>query len=184
VDIDDPELDPRLAAQYDLDNPWGEDLDFFVALIAAHPGCRVADVGCGTGRLTVALAADGQVVTGVDPNPAFLAIAAAKEGAARVRWIRGTSADLPHSSFDVVLMTSHVAQEFLSDEEWAANLSNIKRALVPGGTVAFDARDPAARAWESWATGPAVQGLPDGSVLRSSTTLRYVTKSPGSRARC
>jgi hypothetical protein len=29
MDINDPELDPRLAAQYDLDNPWGEDLDFF-----------------------------------------------------------------------------------------------------------------------------------------------------------
>ena len=53
------------------------------------------------------------------------------------------------------------------------NLSNIHRALVPSGIVAFDTRDPAARAWESW-TGPAVQRLPGGSVLRSSTTLRYV----------
>ena len=109
MDIDDPELDPRLAAQYDLDNQWGEDLDFFVALVADRPKRRVADVGCGTGRLTVALALDGHAVTGVDPNPAFLAIAATKEGASCVRWIRGTSASLPSDSFDVVLMTSHVA---------------------------------------------------------------------------
>ena len=40
--------DPRLAEIYDLDNPWAEDTDFYLAL--AEPGpCRVLDLGCGTG---------------------------------------------------------------------------------------------------------------------------------------
>ena len=81
MDINDPELDPRLAAQYDLDNPWGEDIDFFLAFVAGHGDPHVADIGCGTGTLTIRLALEGHAVTGVDPNPVFLAIAAAKHGA-------------------------------------------------------------------------------------------------------
>jgi SAM-dependent methyltransferase len=145
-----------------------------LTLAADRAAARVADVGCGTGTLTVALALQGHVVTGADPNPAFLAIAAAKEGAERVRWVRGTSGALVTGSFDMVLMTSHVAQEFLSDEEWLTNLNHIHRALVPGGIVAFDTRDPAARAWEYWTSGDVVQLLPADWALHSSTTLRFV----------
>lgn len=169
----DPELDPRIAAQYDVENVWAEDDDFFLGLVTDRPGCRVLDVGCGTGRLTTAIARGGHAVVGVDPNPSFLALARAKPGGDRVSWIRGTAADVPEASFDVALMTSHVAQVFLDDSAWADVLASIHRALVPGGLLAFDTRDPAARAWESWpAEIHAV--LPDGSVLDISTTKTFV----------
>lgn len=170
---DDPELDPRLAAQYDLDNPWADDDEFFLGLANRSPASRIADIGCGTGRLTTALALAGHAVTGVDPNPAFLALARAKPGAERVAWVRGTAADLPPEAFDLALMTSHVAQVFLGDDEWLGQLREVRRVLVPGGRLAFDTRDPAARAWERWPRGRSRTTLPDGTVLDSDTTMAF-----------
>jgi len=147
--IDNPELDAQLAALYDAENGWRDDDEFFLRLADLAPGLRVLDLGCGTGRLTIALAQRGHRVMGIDPNPAFLNIARDKPGAERVTWVRGTSADAPDDTFDLVLMTSHVAQEVLTDDEWTAVLRDLHRTLVAGGTLAFDTRDPAARAWES-----------------------------------
>ena len=47
-------------------------------------------------------------------------------------------------------MTANVAQVFLTDVEWAATLDGIRRALRPRGTLVFETRDPAQRAWERW----------------------------------
>ncbi len=45
-------------------------------------------------------------------------------------------------------MTNHVAQLITDDAEWAALLADLHRALVPGGRLVFDSRDPAARSWK------------------------------------
>jgi hypothetical protein len=47
-------------------------------------------------------------------------------------------------------MTGNVAQVFLDDAEWAATLGAIHGALRPGGHLAFESRNPEARAWERW----------------------------------
>ena len=47
-------------------------------------------------------------------------------------------------------MTGNVAQVFLDDAEWAATLRAIGAALRPGGTLAFESRNPDDRAWERW----------------------------------
>jgi ubiquinone/menaquinone biosynthesis C-methylase UbiE len=177
---------PSIAAAYDAENAWGRDDDFFLAVAAETPGSRVLDLGCGTGRLTVALATAGHDVTGVDPAGAMLAVARTKAGAERVQWIEGTVAAAPTRSFDLALMTSHVAQVFVADAVWSETLRHLARALVPGGRLAFDSRDPAARAWEQW-TGVTSVGegtvsftsaneLPDGSVLAVDSTLRFRTE--------
>ncbi len=143
--------DPRLVEVYDATCPWSHDDDFFVSVVEdAGPGRRALDLGCGTGRLALGFAARGHTVTGVDPARASLAAARAKPGAERVTWIEGTSAVLPDRAFDVAVMTSHVAQFFVADTEWAAVLADLHRALVTGGRLAFDARDPADRGWERW----------------------------------
>ena len=64
----------RLAGVYDLDNPWGQDNDFYFGL-AGPVISRVLDLGCGTGTLCCALAQRGHQVTGVDPASPMLAIA-------------------------------------------------------------------------------------------------------------
>ncbi len=159
--------DPRLVAVYDADFGWSREDEFFLAVVGETPGARVLDLGCGTGRLTLGLAAAGHRVTGVDPARASLDAARAKPGADRVTWIEGTAATLPEEAFDVALMTSHVAQFLVDDDEWRAALAGLRGALVPGGRLVFDTRDPRAREWEAWNprdTRHAV-ALPDGSSV-------------------
>ena len=141
---------PRLVEVYDAEFGWSREDSFFLSVAGAAPRGRVVDVGCGTGRLALGLAAAGFSVTGVDPARASLDAARAKPGAGRVAWIEGDVRSLPVETFDVALMTSHVAQFLVADEDWHGALDALRRCLVPGGRLAFDTRDPRARAWERW----------------------------------
>ncbi len=169
-------LDPRLVAVYDAECPWSRDDDFFLSVVDETPAARVLDLGCGTGRLALGLAAAGHTVTGVDPARASLEAARGKPGAERVTWIEGTSPALPDASFDVAVMTSHVAQLFVADDEWRATLADLERALVPGGRLAFDTRDPRARRWERWNRVDSQRrvALPDGRVVAAWTEVSAV----------
>ncbi|MGH9385085.1 MAG: class I SAM-dependent methyltransferase [Vicinamibacterales bacterium] len=142
--------DPRLVEVYDAESPWARDDDYFVALVDETPGARVLDVGCGTGRLALGLAAAGHAVTGIDPSLAALAAARTKAGSERVTWIHGTAESAPAGAFDVAVMTGHVPQFLLSEDEWTRALRALWRALVRGGRLAFHAYDPEARTWERW----------------------------------
>jgi 2-polyprenyl-3-methyl-5-hydroxy-6-metoxy-1,4-benzoquinol methylase len=195
--------DARLVTVYDAEFPWSRDDDFFLSVVDEGGPARVLDLGCGTGRLALGMAAAGHEVTGVDPARASLQAARAKPGAHRVCWVEGTSAVVRQRSFDVAVMTSHVAQFFVDDDEWARTLTDLKRSLVPGGRLVFDTRDPADRRWEQWnpvdshrrihlPDGREVEAwtevtaveagavsstihyaFPDGQELLSSTTLRF-----------
>ena len=169
--------DARLTAVYDAMFGWSRDDDFFLSVVGQTPAAQVLDLGCGTGRLALAMAAAGHAVTGVDPAGASLDAARAKPGADRVTWIEGTSPVLPDASFDVAVMTSHVAQFFVTDEEWARALADLHRALVPGGRLTFDARDPRARGWERWNPADSRRDvtLPDGRVVTAVTRVHAVT---------
>jgi SAM-dependent methyltransferase len=142
--------DPRLVPIYDPWCPWGPPDDFFMALADQTPLARVLDFGCGTGRLAIALAAAGHHVSGVDPARASLEVARAKPGADRVTWLEGSHEILPSAAFDLIVMNSHVAQFLVTDLEWQQALTRFRQALVPGGRLAFDSRDPNARVWEAW----------------------------------
>ncbi|MGA4987738.1 class I SAM-dependent methyltransferase [Nonomuraea bangladeshensis] len=142
--------DPRLAAVYDPLDPDRSDLDVYAA-IAAELGARsVLDVGCGTGTFALMLAARGLEVTGVDPAAASLAVARAKPGAGRVRWIHGDARALPPMAVDLATMTANVAQAIAEPDDWAATLDGARRALRPGGRLVFETRVPARRAWLAW----------------------------------
>lgn len=145
------EYDPRLVQLYDLDNPDGADHDYYRALVTRLGARSVLDLGCGTGILTVTFAADGRTVVGVDPSATMLAYAAARAGAGGVRWIIGDSQQIPNEVFDCVVMTGNVAQH-IPDGEWERTLSDIARALRPGGVLAFESRNPAGTEWARWAT--------------------------------
>lgn len=142
--------DPRLAAIYDELDADRRDLQAYIDIVEELGARCVVDVGCGTGTLAVALAARGLDVVGVDPAMASLEVARDKPGADRVRWVPGEAADLPPASADVAVMTGNVAQVFLEDEAWLANLTAIRRAVRPGATLVFETRVPARRAWEGW----------------------------------
>lgn len=88
----------RVIALMTRERRWRSAL---VELIDPQPGERIVDIGCGTGTLAIVLwqKAPGALVTGVDPDPAVLAIARAKAAAAPVDWVHAMGDaldDIPH----------------------------------------------------------------------------------------
>lgn len=80
---------------------------------------------------------------------------------------------LPGHSFDTAVMTSHVAQFFITDIEWERTLADLKRALVPGGRLVFDTRDPRDRRWDQWNPVDSYRrvSLPDGRDVEAWTEV-------------
>jgi SAM-dependent methyltransferase len=141
---------PRLAAIYDGLDPDRGDLDAYLAIAAEFRARTVLDVGCGTGTFALLLAAAGMQVHGVDPAAGSLAVARAKPGGDRVRWLHGGAAALPPLRVDLATMTGNVAQAIVHPQDWSATLRGIRAALRPGGRLVFETRIPAARAWAAW----------------------------------
>jgi ubiquinone/menaquinone biosynthesis C-methylase UbiE len=140
----------RLAWLYDPLNPDRRDLDAYAAMVEEFGARSVLDIGCGTGTFACLLARRGLPVTAVDPAAASLDIARAKPGADRVRWVHGYAMDLPPLQADTATMTANVAQEILTDQDWASTLRAAHAALPPGGRLVFETRNPAAKAWLEW----------------------------------
>jgi SAM-dependent methyltransferase len=142
--------DEAIARLYDHFNPWGADNEFYLAL-ARETGGPVLDLGCGTGLATLRMAAEGFQVVGADPAARMLAIARSRPGAARVTWVHaaGQSLERPER-FGLICMMGHAFQALLSDEAALAVLRNAGRHLAPGGRLAFETRNPLARAWLRW----------------------------------
>ena len=76
-------------------------------------------------------------------------------------------------------MTSRMAQFFVTDEEWRQALADLHRALVPGGRLTFDTRDPRARGWERWNPAGSRREirLPGGRDVTATTEVNAVADS-------
>ncbi len=110
-----------------------------MAALAPRVGERILDIGCGAGETSVGLAAQvgaGGQVTGVDISRPLLEVARARSagtpGLAFVEADAQTWAFAP-ASFDGVF--SRFGVMFFADP--VAAFTNIRRALKPGGRIAF-----------------------------------------------
>ncbi len=142
--------DPRLVAIYNTVNPIAGYERFYLDLAAKLSASTIIDVGCGTGLLTCELAKRGHRLIGVEPSSAMLALARRRACGDRVEWIEEDALGLGEVGADLALMTGHVAQIIRDDEVWSATLAAIRKALRPGGRVAFESRNPLAREWTAW----------------------------------
>ena len=141
--------DPELAQFYDLENGWADDTRYCLA--SARGASSVLDLGCGTGLLAAALAAEGREVVGVDPAAAMLAIARKRPGGAGVRWVEADARDLRlRRHFDLIVLTGHAFQVFLSDQDQTALCRTIAAHLAPEGRFIFDSRNPIREEWRQW----------------------------------
>ena len=114
-------------------------------LLSALPPtpARVADLGCGTGTLSLLLAGEGYAVDGVDFSPEMIRLARQKAADGQVTFTEGDADDPPFEpgAYDVVLCR-HVL--------WAmpdpvATLRRWIRLLAPGGRLVL--------VEGSWSTG-------------------------------
>lgn len=128
---------------YDLENPsFTPDGPFFAAL-AERTGGPILELGAGTGRIAIPLAAAGFQVTGMDLCAPMLAHAKAKSGALPIRWILGDSTDFNlGAQFGLAFIAGHGFQAFLTDESLDGLLRSVRRHLRPSGLFAFDTRNP------------------------------------------
>src|ERR1700737_3021724 len=90
----------QIAPRYDALRPLSPAdrarLDEMLREARLVAGDVVVEVGCGTGRLTLPLAALTPArVVGVDAEPRMLEVARAKDTAGRVEWLRGSAYRLP-----------------------------------------------------------------------------------------
>ncbi len=124
------------------------DLDFYLPLAMAAES--VLDVGCGTGALLDTARRRGHRghLCGLDPAPGMIEVARRHLD---IEWILGDLASVHLGrEFDLIVMTGHAFQVFLEDEEIRRSLAAIRELLAPGGSFAFETRNPAARDWETW----------------------------------
>lgn len=114
-----------------LFEPWA---DRVAEATQLAPGHEVLDVGCGTGVLAREAHRrvwPGGSVTGLDLNPAMLAVAQRKEP--EIAWQEGPAEDLPYpdESFDAVVCQFSL----MFFEDGVRALEEMWRVLRPGGRV-------------------------------------------------
>lgn len=122
-------------------------------------GLRILDAGCGTGivaRLAAGAAGPAGEVTGLDIDPAMLAVAALQpqpDSAVHIRWVEANALHMPFgdASFDIAF--SLEGTQFFPDH--VAGLAEIRRVLAPGGRLITTN-------WASLPGNPAYQAIADG----------------------
>jgi SAM-dependent methyltransferase len=164
--------DPSLAVLYDDFCALGprDDFGFYLPLVLAAGS--VLDVGCGTGTL-LRLAREGGHggrLVGVDPAAAMLDVARSRPD---IEWVLGSAADVP-GPFDLVVMSGHAFQVFVTDPEVRAALGAVAALLAPRGVFAFETRNPLVREWESWPRRFARRIVHDGDAFVMTTTIDEV----------
>jgi SAM-dependent methyltransferase len=123
--------------------------DAALGFAQAKPGMAVLDVGCGTGFTSLALAGAGAKVNGLDISKPMLALArerAAKAGLT-ISFIEADASAYPFvPEFDLIFSRFGV---MFFDAPVAA-FANMRKALKPGGRIAFVCwRTPPENPWAS-----------------------------------
>jgi len=171
----------------------------FYAREAAAAGGPVLEVGCGTGRVSLAIAAAGVRITGLDRDPALLSVAAVKRAATetspddvgRREGRRGrltlVCADMRayafRRPFAAVVMPFRVFQSMLTVPDQLAALAAAHASLAPGGRLVLDLFDPRLDVLAEAAEGPAAlaetgRSFRDGRGLwRERVAARYDLES-------
>lgn len=158
------------------------DIGFYLACAAEAKG-KILELGCGTGRVLIPIAAAGHAIVGLDLSPDMLARCRKKLRAqppdvqARVRVVEGTmTAFALGEIFSLVTVPFRGFQHLLTVGDQLACLECVRRHLAPGGRLIFDVfhpnpamlHDPAFT--EEREESPEIE-LPDGRRFRRASRI-------------
>jgi SAM-dependent methyltransferase len=116
-------------------------IDLIERIIGHVPARRVLDIGCGSGRHTIAFAKRGYAqVTGIDLSPTLLA--EAREEAAQlqlpIRFIECDMREIPNETFDLALNLFTSFGYFERDEDNATVILRAAEHLASSGWFVLD----------------------------------------------
>ena len=138
----------EIARLYD---PWSrsvvEDVSFYVDE-AVRSGGPVLELGVGTGRIAIPIAAVGIQVVGVDLSEGMLAVARERAdlAAVAVDLRHGDMRDPPvEGVFPLIVIPFRTLLHMESDIDRRAVLRVVARLLAPGGRFVFDVFTPGAK---------------------------------------
>ena len=136
-----------VSNQERLDRQIGPHGERALALLAASPGERILDLGCGCGDSSLSLAgqvAPGGQVLGLDLSEPMLARASERARAAGLSNVRFRAADVQNAAFEPASFDaafSRFGVMFFADP--VAAFRNVAGALRPGGRLVFVCWRPA-----------------------------------------
>ncbi|MDQ0815054.1 SAM-dependent methyltransferase [Streptomyces sp. B3I7] len=108
-------------------------LALFADLVRARGGGPVADVGCGTGRVTAHLGRLGLDVFGIDLSPGMLEVARREHPG--LRFALGSMTDLDLADATVAGLIAWFSLIHIPDDEIGTVLAHFRRVLRPGGPL-------------------------------------------------
>ena len=104
---------------------------------------RALELGIGTGRIAVPLAARGVAVAGVDLSEAMLARLRAKPGAEAIEAVIGDFATTTvEGTFSVAYLVFNTISNLTTQAQQVACFRNVARHLRPGGTFVIEVGTP------------------------------------------
>lgn len=134
--------DPGL---YDLENTLGTSEKYFFLDQAEDTGGPVLDLACGTGRLSIPIAAEGFDVVGLDLSDAMLTAARRKAGGLPVIFEKADCRNFRIAQwFSLAIMTGHSFQSLITEADQRAVLAAVYDHLLPFGLFVFETRNPTA----------------------------------------
>lgn len=152
-----PNLYTNTAALYDTGNHRAQitgDLEFYMWMIPAD--ASVLEVGCGTGRVTIALAERGNLVTGVDLSQEMLDVFQnkLKELSGCVDRIQLHRMDMRHlnlgQTYDWIIFPFRAFQALTSHEDRLACLSAVSQHMTKTSTAILTLFNPKRSILDTW----------------------------------
>jgi len=125
------------AQTYDLaTSDWPGELDFYKSMIPS-PNSTILEIACGTGRVALYLAQQGNPIVGIDHSAPMIEVAQQKSAdLTNVRWLQADMRDFDlDECFDLILIPGHAFQFMCTPDDQVACLTSIKKFLNPNGRL-------------------------------------------------
>jgi len=131
----------RILPFYDLELADRGDGELWAWAASLPPGCRVLELGAGTGRATAFLARTAGRVMALELSPEMIAAGRPRTaGLPNVSFVAADMREVPlRSRFDLVVAVDDPFVHLTGDEDRDRGFATVAHDLVPGGRFLLDA---------------------------------------------